>query len=82
MTDSATYAANVRAKNHTINPDVHPHLDNNGISTRIMQTTGYRPTPEDLIAMIIHEAKAFTRDEYATLIEGLTDIGPELPLNS
>ncbi|RYG60613.1 MAG: hypothetical protein EON60_06530 [Alphaproteobacteria bacterium] len=76
MTADTTYADTIRKKNHAINPEMHPHLDNNSISSRIMQITGYRPTPDALIALMINEAKALTRTEIAWLIEGLKAIEP------
>ncbi|RYG60458.1 MAG: hypothetical protein EON60_07095 [Alphaproteobacteria bacterium] len=82
MTANTMYPDTIRQKSHTANPEMHPHQDTNGISTRIMQMTGYRPTPDALIALMLHEAKTFTPDELAQLQQGLQAIVPAPPLNS
>ncbi len=73
---NAAFAEKIRKTSHTINPDKHPHLDGNSLSSRAVDVTGLRPLPETLVEMMIHEAKALSRENFTALLEGLNAIEP------
>lgn len=73
---NAAFAEKIRKTSHTINPGKHPHLDDNSLSSRVKDVTGYRPTAETLVEMMIHESKALSRKDFTALLKGLKAIAP------